>query len=770
MKLCDLWSRTEECILGFELVAETACVTEDEYIAQFLNPLESTGRVGREEIAFIGETARGVLRYRAFLDATISGYCAALKKNKQNATSIAMLYYLVFYRFEELGGEVFRRIISHSLSYNRVAEMLELCLNEAALREHVVPRWQAVFDDAYVEKQVMGTLRRITLELTEVAQYFRQKASGTTDHFAADVSSSSGPNNTASLTRRDVAPFSFLNRAPKRNKPALPPYEIRMLEALGQKEEFPKITTKCSDAEKRAIELTKKGIRGASTLDPTTREENRARERAIPSRSFSGTARPLQLPQLVRDDELRHKVLMRPHTTTQDPAAVRHKLNRIQGNVKVTMTDTALRREHEVFKRRTDEEEKARLRKELELRDESEFVAWKTRLDAEEEADRLKRVAERKAELIATDAAARATRQRQQDRNLRLTRADKIELTKWRDEFQSDQTHMQEQKHRRAEAIRNELAQGAERAAVTVAVKNKTAATEVRDESHQREYTLALTLELEKQRKQQLIDEIKAAHAEFVERQKVLHESLAARTANTTANGKLESMTIAELRQKMQEVRAAQKTWEDDQRRKIQEGKEAAERDAAARSEFVRQHREKQRAEKELDRDKRRETASEREAEQKRRDEQLAVELQKKLEVTRKDKATAAADRVRQERQRKVAAQLLAADAGQMEVAKWAEMERGKQNALVAVQNSSLVSRKASSALKTAQKSLTETNLTRREETLRDALAASETAFQTKKSRARRETDEDEAIRFAATKKMMEQAKTLRQLTLSSGM
>jgi len=814
MKLVDVWALAEQCIVTFEAVPDTACVTEDEHIRDFLKPLLSHRKVTEEEATFIRETTAGVLRYRPFLDATVAGYCAARKKNKQNGTSIAMLYYLCLFRFEELGPDAFRRIINKTLSNNRLAEMLELMLDEPALRAHVVPRWCGVFDDAYVENHVLGTLRIIGPELAEVAAYFREKASGvaatagsvTGGNRSRATTAATGPGGVsfvdghetfnatgASGTTAPHAPaggedgaapspprpsfklFGFQQReeegTARKKKPALPPAEVRALEAVGQREEFPKIAVKCTDGEKRCVELTKKGVRGASTLDAETRQKNREREKRIPFKEFSATARPLQLPQLLEEERRRQEAEMRPVTTDRpSPARVREKIAAVQDRVEVKPTGAALLREFNLYKRREEAAEKARLRKEQEMRDDTEFREWKARMDAAEEAENARLVAQRKAELIAGDEAARATRQRLEKENLKRTRKDKVAMDKWRADAAAEAERERRRREARAAELRVELRDATDAALDNVAAAKKAEAAVARDESHRREQAVAVQLELEKQRKQQLIEEIKAAHAAFVKRQQEQHATMAERMANTAASGALEGMTIAQLRQKLADTKAEHKAWEEAQREKILASKQTAKSTIAERAAFVEAERRRAREQKERARLQREEAAATKAAAQQKREEQLAVTLDAKLEAQRAEKKHAQDDRRRQERERKVAAQLLSQDAGAMEALKWAEMERGKQNALLRAQNEALCERKRRDKLHAVEQSLRETNIAAKERQQRERLQVADSTFRTKRERAAREQAEDDEVRFAATKRMMEEARTLRALTHASAM
>jgi hypothetical protein len=771
MKLVDLWAATEQCIDSFEALPDTACVTEDEHVEAFTKPLVVQGKASIEESTFICETTFGVLRYRPFLDATVAGYCAARKKNKQNATGIAMLYYLVLYRFEEIGEDAFRQLVNKVMSNNRLAEMLELCLDDEALRTHLVPRWCTVFDDGFVHHHVLGTLRRIAPELERVAAHYRQKASGTASVKLTDDRVEDTTQSPSEKRAPEFRLFNFQKEDRTHAKPKLPPYEVRVLEALGQREMFPAIRVKCSDAEKRCIDLTKRGVKGASTLDDKVKEQNRRRERAIPFNGFASTARPLQLPQLLEEDRQRHEAAIRPLTTGKpDPIAVREQLSRIQDEVDVKLTHTALLREHQLFKGRVEAEEKARLRKQQELRDDSEFLAWKTKMDTEEEIERRLLVKQRKADLIAGDEAARAARVRREKENLQRTKADSEVTDQWRSDNQREAAAELRRLQEQAAVLKEDLKKGAERALDDMATQKKSAAAIVRDENHLRERAVAVQMELEKQRKQELIQEIKETHARFVARQQQMRATLTERLLDSTMNGKLEGMSIAELRQKLVDTKCEHKEWEEGQRASIAARKAAATTEEQQRREFVAEERRKMRESKDDARRKKREAEEQVQREQQQRENELALQLHDRLQAERDAKKQAAEARVRQERQRMVAAQLLSADAGAIESYKWHEMERGRQNALLARQNQSRSQRQRSNKLEADLTTLRERNIAASEAEHRSMIAATDAGFKTKKDRALREQAEDDSVRFAATKRMMDEARTLRQLTMTAGM
>jgi hypothetical protein len=164
------------------------------------------------------------------------------------------------------------------------------------------------------------------------------------------------------------------------------------------------------------------------------------------------------------------------------------------------------------------------------------------------------------------------------------------------------------------------------------------------------------------------------------------------------------------------------------------------------------------------------EDAAAKAAAQEKREEQLAINLNAKLEAQRDAKKRATDDRKRQERERRVAAQLLSQDAGAMESLKWAEMERGQQNALLRQQNEALADRKRKDQLNMAESTVREKNIVAKEREQRERTMAADSTFKSKRDRAAREQAEDDAVRFAATKRMMDEARTLRALTHDSAM
>jgi len=689
------------------------------------------------------------------------------------------------YRFEELGRHTFQTLINGAMSNNKLAELLELSTDREALQSFFVPCWTEVFDDFYVERHVIqGTMLRLKSEIEQVAQYYRHKASGvgetgkpatgseiriaTADSLHPSPSMLQGMVDSAGIDNLRPKPpefklFGFQQKeaeraAAKAAKPKLPPYEVRVLENLRPPEKFARIADQCTEAEKECIEAAKKGKK-VSTLAPDVRDRNRERERHIPFKEFTATKTRETLPRLMEEQRLREAAARMPEPLPRKgPEEVRDQLSRVQDKVELKMTLAARQREYALYKKYDAEEEAHRMAREQALRDDSEFVAWKRRMEAQDKAEREALIAQRKLDLMLGDQHAKDARRKQEAYNMSVSRQYRAEMDVWRGEFASECEKQVQEKRVAIETLRIALKQDPAAAVARVSKAKSAVAAAVKTESEENEKMVAVQMELEQERRRALIAEIKETHARFVERRRKERQTFLEKTSDDLMTGKLQGMTIPELHEALRKQKEEFAVWEDAQRAKIVENREKRTMHAVESQKYIEEVRARRRSKKDLERDERDRIAEEARANAMALEEHKLAELQAKLQAKREERHNEAQKRRLEERQRRVAAQMLSADAGAIEAAKWQEMERGAQNSLLAKQNRRLADMRVVREVSHAETSRRETNLQRRHDDVHAKLEESDVGFFSKREIASAQAATDAGALKAGVTRMRDTA------------
>ncbi len=719
--------------------------------------LQDEGPLSANEASFVRQCVLGVIRHQPAVDGALCGFCDALKRNKQDRLSMYLIAYLMIFRYDELGGRFIRSLIDQSTSNIRLAEYLGYLLDRDMLEKFGVPHWTLHYDDVYVREFLIGNLMKKRQEASrEVHRVYLEKATnaalsaddegeGADDQMPVPGLRGESPKRKVTIA---VAPRLSVGGTRLRDLELakIPQADVREMIFTIPPEKPPRVTP----VPDGTIPLT--GLRAAR--EPTDYKMN----------PFVQTDRPTNIPQLLKEKAEREEKLLLPDPAMRNriqPGEVRAKLAAPEP---VRTTAATVRREQQLYKRR-DEERLALLRKkEIEMRDDAEFQAWKKKEEEKSRTEREALIAERKLLMMLADEEAKAAKLRQEEQNQDVSRQFRSEMKETRSKFEQEKEEERRQKLRFATDLRQELAQQVEIAVAHVASAKKSAASELKAEKQVNEQRVAIQLELDRERKVGMIQEIKRIHAESVAMRSERIEKRR-NEANAVDIGAIATMSYAELQEKLAEVRKEQSDLEAERRENImkhraQQRTELQEMQAQCEAErrAYLDDKERQRMEKKRD-----EAAH---AEQMRiAEEQRLVELQAKLQEKRDKRKEQERLRKEAERERKLSGQLLAGDASAVEWNNWRELERGQQNKILSVQNSLVRHRSQERMLRKVESDVREMNIATTASQRTSRRQMSDEMLSTKKATAEMNSERDRSVLKTALDLMREEKAMMRTRT-----
>eukprot|EP00747_Dinoflagellata_sp_TGD_P162531 gnl/TRDRNA2_/TRDRNA2_180226_c0_seq1.p1 gnl/TRDRNA2_/TRDRNA2_180226_c0~~gnl/TRDRNA2_/TRDRNA2_180226_c0_seq1.p1 ORF type:complete len:804 (+),score=236.88 gnl/TRDRNA2_/TRDRNA2_180226_c0_seq1:125-2413(+) len=145
-------------------------------------PILKDKHIGEVEQKFIHQVFYGCIRYQKFLKLFVTSFlykCPAMAL-RCDQTLYIVLAYLLFFRLEELGVEEYRQfLVSGCGTMPALMALLQYCLSEEELNRWVKIEWCKVYDQRYIEQEVIGKLQGMKSELQPLMDEIEYKATGT---------------------------------------------------------------------------------------------------------------------------------------------------------------------------------------------------------------------------------------------------------------------------------------------------------------------------------------------------------------------------------------------------------------------------------------------------------------------------------------------------------------------------------------------------------------------------------------------------------------
>ncbi|KAJ9467780.1 Cilia- and flagella-associated protein 99 [Diplonema papillatum] len=727
----QLWDVCERCIKTFNPATHSV----DSHASDFLEKERKASAIDGESEDFMRQVLYGTTRYRKVLECAVNKYSSAMRRMTDCFTSLLLIAYLALFRLDELGSAGFRLLICSSpVSHSRMAEFLSFVFSPAHAEDIFAPVWRTMYDDEYVDRVLVGHIKEHEPTIDAVVQ-----------SFLSPVAAGRKGNGEGSSTRRAPGAGKEDRPRPKPDaKRAEPPRGHRggaapaAADTAADSQRPKRVVDGKTEETDQAIQLFKKGIQ-ASSLSKAVAEENRKREQAIPAQppvlltalrknegphedagsDQSGAdhtrspvpgieevrARLAKQPAetakatysaILREDAVHKRQQLATHQAEESERAppkpvpveeVRRRLQQAPDGEPPKLTTAALLREDAIFQKKQKGDEDELRRKEIELHDATRFNDWRSRMKDSDEAAEKERVAQRKIEMMLADEEAKMARVNEETRRARVAAGIKksveAELARKRaaDEalLESNRAYAQKQ---------TEVIQAAVlKAKTTMHEQRHAAAQQIKQEDRLIELQAAERLELELQRKAEVIAAIReraAALRSFVDADgNVVKKQFFVREFDpeaTAGTGSLYDMSLAELQGRLVEVRDEENRQRDLRRDQIEASREQAKQNNNAKLNEVLQRRAVRAQETMVGRLKKKKMATDRELEKESRDRLHLQSLQARLQEKREQRMAEEAARRQAERQRKLAQMLNAADGGAVEYKRWEEQEKGKRN------------------------------------------------------------------------------------------
>ena len=673
----QVWAACVECIESFNSLTHTVDSHAAEYLAKHAGAKGAATRLDDDGEEFIRQVFYGCTRYKRMLDLCINSYLKVKHRMNDCFTPLTMVLYFAMHRLDEIGVAAFSSLVSGAASQNTTAEFLSFVFDRESAAQHVLPHWKEVFDDAYVDDHLASHIDAYSEDVLDLCVSL-QGIAGSLEAKKLEKINARPAAKEATVAK----PFSFAETK-KRTTSVHPPPDTD-----GQKRRRYRRPADDEGVEhsEECIHKYKTSRKQAATLPPSVLEENRKKEAAIPFKppQLTSSGRPNNLATIQQRVENEERVADRVPCRSVDE--VRRRLAR-SPKEQPRITAAALLREEVVFLRQQQEAEEEMKKKIVQMRDDTEFREWQQRKQAEDEAAEKTLVRQRKVEMMLADEEARVARKREERKRARVAARVKVSIAEGVGRMQEEKARALDD-NRAFVAKQTEMLEAARLRSLGQMREERVAkAKAVREEDQVLELKAAQNLELDMQRKAEIIRQIRA---EERQRTTQVDEETGEVTRRqhrkefdpdtTMGLGTLHEMSLTELRHALVEVRRTRGDAVARKRGEIEQARDGTKRAHNERLTEVLKRREERRSagmtERELRQRDERAVRGEREAKERVRLQALQAKLQEK----RDSRLAGEEDRREQERQRALDRQLQAADGGAIERKRWVEKERGLQN------------------------------------------------------------------------------------------
>jgi len=302
--------------------------------------------------------------------------------------------YLTLIRLEDMGVPIFRKFVMAQDAL-KMFVWLTFIFNAQTLNKWMKEEWCRIYDEQYVEDELIARLLRNLPEVSEVIETLRERAS-TRD--ADDVGSE---DEKAKLPTTKVVPFAL-----SKGKPRSMPEPLAIPVENPYKKPIPKsLYDPSGDGTILKVEEARK----------KAKEESQHKHAASKAPTFETAKLPDK--KVVRAGKFREALVEEAEKKLEE--ATRYITPNIVNPAKaltaaekaaVRLNAAAVLREDALLRRKQQEEAQLIKQYESELRDDSEFYEWQAKMRERDEVKRLEEVEQRRVQMILTDEAAKEAR------------------------------------------------------------------------------------------------------------------------------------------------------------------------------------------------------------------------------------------------------------------------------------------------------------------------------------------------------------------------
>lgn len=491
--------------------------------------------------------------------------------------------------------------------------------------------------------------------------------------------------------------------------------EIRQMEALRDPLNYPErhkeLEYRFTEPPPEAVAAMKevaKGNRFPSLLAEEARTANRQREEAarVEVREFVPTERPMQMPRLLAEAAEREARERKPVRSAPMPASSAGGGGRQSSAPAVRSTHAALMREAALYKKQEEREKEKLAQAERELRGTEDFESWRNAQHADAERAKQQAVRARKLEMQLIEEQAIEAKKQLQAQNQEHTRHMREQEKEVLRKLHEEKECQAEQNRDRAADIRVELELRRAEALESLEQAKLRAAAAVKADAERGQKEIAVRLELERQRRAELTEQLKRAHTAFCAKKRAANEA-----AKELELKELRALTIDQVQEMIARVKDEEREWLEAQRHKIVAAKEQEAAKLRQLEEQISRSRNRIVQDKVTVRTEK-QTAKMAEDEQRRAmEDERILQLQARLQEKRETRMKERNDVRAADKQRKVAALLLEADEAHVEAKRWSELEGAMQRRSVQSQRTGVKESIKSARLHDREDQLRQSNI-----------------------------------------------------------
>eukprot|EP00762_Andalucia_godoyi_P003890 ANDGO_05594.mRNA.1 Cilia- and flagella-associated protein 99 len=477
---------------------------------------------------FLTQILYNLTRYSKLLDRCMDVFFASNKEAQRSDDLVyRVLFYLAYFRLDELGFSSFSSLVL-SNQIPKMLVLLRFMWNEDDQHSKLKPIFLQYFDVTYVDENLISAIAAFAPNATDLIHKMESKMTGSSDVSAMDTK------NTVTVPQ----PFQLTR---PRLKILPEPMEIETV-------------FKASPVPKSLYEGPKK-------LEKKLQEAKEQARQAVESKMRQASAPRLRTAERSRPVVISESDTAASSFKAKDLEDVKRKMQQIDAPVR--MNAAAILREDTVYKKKQAQDAEVLRKYESDLRDASEFYEWQSRTRAQDDAERNADVERRKLEILLSDMEAREAREKKQAELKQLVEKEKEATEKEMNELKKKQQMEVIDKKIAAEELKQLLAEKRAEALRKVQEEKEREAEKIRIERREAEIRIAEELEAERQRKENLIRQIRAL-------EKV--PSASSRIAKvfdpteSSGIGLLDEMSLAELHERLSFLKE-QKTIEEEQKR-----------------------------------------------------------------------------------------------------------------------------------------------------------------------------------------------------------